>query len=80
MLPRIAILASLLVSLVLLPGCPGASALVGTWAFTIETTLVGIALNADGSAAAVPIPPNNTLLDGTLSWEANYLTTESIDR
>lgn len=71
MTKRIAILTTLILSSVLLPGCPGVSPLVGTWTFTIAGGDYGFTLMADGTATSFAIPPLMSGLLGALSWEQN---------
>jgi len=68
MTKRIALLATLILTLVLLPGCPGASALVGTWVLTMNATEFGLELMADGTATSFTV---DSALDGTLQWWEN---------
>jgi len=63
MFPRIALFTTLILSLVLLPGCPGAAAVVvGTWTITINgVTSADLTIQADGTAVSIP-------LTGTFTW------------
>lgn len=64
MIKRKALLATLIVSLVLLPGCPGTVAsVVGTWTLTINgVTSAGITLQTDGTAVS-------SLITGEFTWK-----------
>jgi len=66
---RIALLSMLILSLVLLPGCPSAgSALVGGWKMTFSGNLhYGIQLNANGEATSFVV--DQFTLGGTLTWD-----------
>ena len=67
MTKRIALLTILILSLVLLPGCPGAgSALVGTWILTTNSFDYGLELHADGTATSFMI---DFVYCCTLTWE-----------
>ena len=68
MTKRIAILVTLVLSLVALPGCPGAEGL-GVWGFLPEgnSDLRGLDLRASGSAVQVAL--SNANFAGTLTWE-----------
>ena len=71
MTKRMALLSTLIVSLVLLPGCPGGvSALLGTWVFTINQVATGIELKANGEVELFSIANGPTLF-GTINWEVN---------
>lgn len=67
MTKRMALLFTLILSLVILPGCPAVSALVGVWTFTTFTD-IGINLMADGTATSFASPG---ILLGDLTWEAS---------
>ena len=70
MTKRTALLTTLILSLVLLPGCPGTptagSAAVGDWLITYNNLVFGLELKANGEA--VPIPLGQPLA-GTFTWE-----------
>ena len=70
MTKRIALFATLILSLVLLPGCPGGvpSALVGSWIITSGGDDSGLQLNANGEAIPFFI---DSKLTGVLTWEAD---------
>lgn len=69
MTKRIALLTTLILSLVLLPGCPGTvSALVGTWALSMNATEFGLELMPDGTATSFML---DSTLEGTLRWWEN---------
>ncbi len=71
MTKRIALLATLILSLVLLPGCPGVSPLVGIWIFTLGGMDAELELMANGDANSYVLPGNPAGgLGGTLAWEA----------
>jgi len=61
MTKRIALLTTLIVSLVLLPGCPGVNPLVGTWVFNVQGVNRTVILSADGMALS-------TDFEGLLTW------------
>ena len=64
---RIALLTMLILSLVLLPGCPGAgSALVGSWVITFSNTDYGLQINANGEAIPFML---DQIFGGTFTWE-----------
>jgi hypothetical protein len=68
MFPRIAILATLTLSLVFLPGCPGGRAPVGSWIITWSGIDYGLQLNANGEAVPFMVDSN---LVGTFTWEVD---------
>lgn len=70
MVPRIALFATIILALALLPGCPGApSALVGAWVITeVGGTKYGLELNADGTATPFMV---DSTLSGTFTWESD---------
>jgi len=73
MTKRTALLTMLIVSLVILPGCPEGSGLVGDWTMIVSYIAgdVGLNLLANGEAASFIAPGGSTPLDGTLTWEVN---------
>lgn len=72
MAKRIPLLLTLLISLVLMPGCPlGAGALMGQWAYVNDGKTYGLNLMANGQASSFAMPPDNIALPGTLTWERN---------
>lgn len=67
MTKRIALLSTLILSLVLLPGCPGAvSAFVGSWIITTSSNDWGLQINTNGEAIPFTVDLN---LGGTWTWE-----------
>jgi len=52
MLPRIALLSTLILSLVLLPDYPGASGLAGTWTIDVDIAVFEIVLMPKGEATS----------------------------
>ena len=79
MAKRIALLTTLILSLVLLPGCPNpGSALAGTWVFTIGGLDLGMQLNANGEAVPFMIDINTS---GTFTWsvDGTRMTLDQVD-
>ena len=67
MTKRIALLGALILSLTLLPGCPGAvNAVVGSWIITLDMKEFGLQLNANGEAIPFMV---DSLLPGSFTWE-----------
>jgi len=69
MAKRLVLFGVLIVSLVLMPGCPGAgSAFVGTWVLTVNGTDYGLEVLPNGEATSFAV---NATLGGTLKWFAD---------
>jgi len=68
---RIALLSMLFLSLLLLPGCPGESPFVGTWVMTQGATTFGLEIKTNGEAEAIPLPPDYSTPNGTITWQDN---------
>jgi hypothetical protein len=67
---RIALFGALILSLVVLPGCPDASsAQIGTWAMSmVGGSDIGLEIQASGMASVFLM---GTTLDRTFTWEVN---------
>ena len=68
---RMTLLATIILSLTLLPGCHGSSALIGDWTLSGLTTDIGLRLMANGRAESFQISAGGQTLGGTLTWEVN---------
>ena len=69
MTKRIALLTTLLLSLVLMPGCPETgSVLVGDWIITVGSLDHGLQINADGTATSYML---DDIFPGTFTWKVD---------
>lgn len=72
MIGRIPLMLTLVLVLILLPGCPiTASALLGNWTYMNDGISYGLTLLPNGQASSFPIAGFNVTLPGTLTWERN---------